>query len=124
MDGAQVGILEKTDQVGLASFLESHDRAGLEPQVTLEILSNLADQTLERQLAKQQFSGLLVFSDFSECHCSRTITMRFFDSSCSRSRLASSLGSQLFPWGLATSRFTGSLLSTSHILEVFIETRC
>ena len=31
VDGTQVGILEKSDEVGLAGLLESHDSRALEP---------------------------------------------------------------------------------------------
>ena len=51
VDGAQVSILEKPDQVSLTSLLESSDSGTLEPQVGLEILGNLPDQTLEGELA-------------------------------------------------------------------------
>ena len=34
VDGAQVGVLEESDEVSLAGLLESHDSAGLEPQVS------------------------------------------------------------------------------------------
>ena len=60
VDGAQVGVLKEADQVGLAGLLQSHDGAGLEPQVSLEVLGNLTDETLEGQLADEQFSRLLV----------------------------------------------------------------
>jgi hypothetical protein len=43
MDGAQVGIFKETDQVGFASFLESHDGRRLETQIGLEVLSNFTD---------------------------------------------------------------------------------
>lgn len=42
VDGAQVGILEKTNQVSLASLLKSHDGRALEPEIGLEILSNFS----------------------------------------------------------------------------------
>ena len=54
VDGAQVGVLEQTNQVGLAGLLQGHDGRALEPQVGLEVLGNLADQTLEGELANQQ----------------------------------------------------------------------
>ena len=38
VDGAQVGVLEESDEVSLAGLLESHNSAGLEPQVGLEVL--------------------------------------------------------------------------------------
>ena len=37
VDGAQVGVLEQTNQVGLAGLLEGHDGRALEPQVSLEV---------------------------------------------------------------------------------------
>ena len=60
VDGAEVGVLKETNQVGLASLLESHHSRALEPQVGLEILGNLTDEALEWQLADEQFSRLLV----------------------------------------------------------------
>merc|ERR1711951_68348 len=53
VDGAQVGVLEKADKVSLRSLLQSHDSAGLETQVSLEVLGNLTNQSLEGQLADQ-----------------------------------------------------------------------
>ena len=60
VDGAQVGVLEQTNQVGLAGLLQSHHSRALEPQVGLEVLSNLTNKALEWQLADEQFSRLLV----------------------------------------------------------------
>ena len=60
MDGAEVGVLKETHQVGLASLLKSHHSRALEPQVSLEILGNLTNETLEGQLTNEQFSRLLV----------------------------------------------------------------
>ena len=44
VDGAQVGVLEETHQVGLAGLLQSHDGRALEPQVGLEVLGDLPPQ--------------------------------------------------------------------------------
>ena len=60
MDGAEVGVLKETNQVRLASILKGHHSSALEPQVSLEVLGNLTDETLEGQLADEQFSRLLV----------------------------------------------------------------
>ena len=60
MDGAEVCVLEETNQVGLTGLLKSHHSRALEPQVSLEVLGNLTDETLEGQLADEQFSRLLV----------------------------------------------------------------
>ena len=54
MDGAEVGVLKEPHQVSLTSFLKSHHSRALEPQVSLEVLSNLTDKALERQLADEQ----------------------------------------------------------------------
>ena len=54
VDGAQVGVLEETNQVGLGSFLESHDGGRLEPQIGFEVLGDLTDKALEGQLADEE----------------------------------------------------------------------
>ena len=43
VDGAQVGIFEKTNQVGLAGFLESHNGGALESEISLEVLSDFTN---------------------------------------------------------------------------------
>ena len=60
MDGTEVGILKESHKVGLTGLLKSHHSRALESQVSLEILSNLTDETLEGQLADEQLCGLLV----------------------------------------------------------------
>ena len=93
VDGAQVGVLEETDQVSLAGLLQSHDGRRLEAKVSLEVLGNLTNKTLEWQLADEKLSGLLVAADFTESHCSWTVTVGLLDTSSSWGALASSLGS-------------------------------
>ena len=39
VDGAEVGVLEEADEVGLRGLLERHDGSALEAQVGLETLS-------------------------------------------------------------------------------------
>ena len=60
MDGTEVGVLKESNQVGLAGFLEGHHSRALEPQISLEVLSNLTDKPLEWKLADEQLCGLLV----------------------------------------------------------------
>jgi histone H3 len=43
VDGAQVGILEERDEVGLDGLLESTNGGGLEAEVRLEVLGDLTD---------------------------------------------------------------------------------
>ena len=83
-------------------------------QVGLEVLGNLTDKTLEGQLADEELSGFLVSPDLTESHCSWPVSVGFLDSTGGGGRLASCLGGQLLPGGLASGRFTGGLLGTSH----------
>ena len=114
MDGAQVGVLKQTNEVSLASLLEGHDSRGLEPEVSLEVLGNLSDQTLEGELADEELSGLLVPPDLPEGDSSRPVPVGLLDSTSGGSRFPGSLGGQLFTRGLASGRFTSGLLGTSH----------
>ncbi len=84
VDGAEIGVLEQADEVGLRGLLEGHDGRGLEPQIGLEVLSDLTDQTLEWQLADEQLRALLVAADLTESNGSGTITMRLLDATWKR----------------------------------------
>jgi hypothetical protein len=114
MDGTEVSVLEKTNQVCFRSLLESHDSRGLETEVSFEVLSNLTHQTLEGEFPDEKFSALLVATDFSEGNSTWPVTVRLLDTSCSRGRLASCLGGQLLARSLASCGLTGGLLGTSH----------
>jgi hypothetical protein len=46
----QVGVLEKTNEVSLGSFLEGENSGGLEAKISFEVLRNLTNETLERSL--------------------------------------------------------------------------
>jgi len=102
MDGAQVGVLEQAYQVSLAGLLQGHDGRALEAQVGLEVLSDLADETLEGQLADQQLGRLLVATDLTESYCAWPVTVRLLHTAGGRGALASGLGCQLLSRGLAT----------------------
>jgi hypothetical protein len=110
VDGAQVGVLEQADKVGLSGLLKGEHSGSLEAEIGLEILSNLTDKALERQLADEELSALLVAADLTESHSSRAVTVGLFDTSSGRGALASSLGGQLLTGGLASGRLSGGLL--------------
>ena len=114
VDGAQVGVLEETHQVSLAGLLEGHDGGALEAEVSLEVLGDLTDETLEGELADEELGGLLVSSDLTESNGSWPVSVGLLDSSGGGSRFAGSLGGQLFPGGLASGGFASGLLGTSH----------
>ena len=115
VDGAQVGVLEESDEVSLAGLLESHDSAGLEPQVGLEVLGDLPDEPLEGKLADEELSGLLVPPDLPEGDGTGPVPVGLLDSAGGRGGLSGSLGGELLPGGLASGGFTCGLLGTSHV---------
>ena len=114
VDGAQVGVLKETDKVGLRGFLQGHDSGGLEAQIGLEVLSDLTDETLEGELADQQFGALLVPTDLTEGDSSRPVSVGLLDASGGWCALAGSLGGQLLARSLSSGRFAGGLLGTCH----------
>ena len=114
VDGAQVGVLKQTDQVGFGSFLKSHDGGALEPQVGFEILSNFSDQSLEWKLSDEKFSGFLVSSDLSESDGSWSEPVWLFDTSGGWGGFPGSFGGELLSWGLASGGFSSGLLGSSH----------
>ena len=122
LDGAQVGVFEKTDQVGLASLLQGHDGRALEAQIRLEVLSDFTDQALEGQLADEKLGALLVTADLAKSDRARPVTMGLLHSTSSRCTLAGGLGRQLLSRGLATGRFTCRLLCTRHCRLIRVET--
>ena len=115
VDGTQVGIFEQTYKVSFAGLLKSHDGGALESEISLEVLSDFSDQTLEWQFADQKLCALLVTTDLTESHSSWPVTMGFLHSSGGWGALTGSLGGQLFPWGFASSGFPGCLLSSGHV---------
>ena len=95
VDGAQVGVLKQSHQVGFAGLLQSGHGRALEAEVSLEVLGDFTNQTLEGQLADQELSGLLVATDLTESHGTRLVAVRLLHTPSGRGALACSLGSQL-----------------------------
>lgn len=114
MDGAQVCVLKESNQVGLGCFLKCHHSWALKSQVGLEVLSDLTNKTLEGQLPDEQFRGLLVSSDFSQSHCTGSVSVRFLHTSSCWCTLASGLGCQLFTRCFSSSWFSCCLLGSCH----------
>ena len=114
VDGAQVGVLEEADQVGLGSLLQGQDGRALEAQVGLEVLGDLTDQALEGKLADEQLGGLLVLADLAQGDGSGPVAMGLLDASGGGGRLAGGLGGQLLAGRLASGGLAGGLLGASH----------
>jgi hypothetical protein len=114
VDGAQVGVLEKGDEVRLDGLLKGANGRGLEAEIALEVLGNLTDQTLEGELADQKLSGLLVATNLTKSDGTGLVAVRLLDATGRRGGLAGSLGSKLLARGLATSGLAGGLLCAGH----------
>ena len=97
-----------------ATDLEGADGRRLESKVRLEVLRDLADQPLEGQLPDQQFRRLLVSTNLTKSHGTRSVSMRLLDASRRRSRLACCLRRQLLARSLSSRRLAGCLLRSSH----------
>ena len=117
VDGAQVGVLEEADEVGLGGLLEGEDGAGLEAQVGLEVLGDLADEALERQLADEQLRRLLVATDLTERDRAGAVAVRLLDAARGRGRLAGRLRGELLAGRLAAGALASGLLGTGLRVE-------
>jgi hypothetical protein len=106
VDGAQVGILEEGDEVGLDGLLEGTDGGRLEAEVRLEVLGDLTNETLEGELADQELSGLLVPTDLTKSDGSGLVSVGLLDTSGRGGGLSGGLGSKLLTRGLASGGFT------------------
>ena len=76
VNGAQVGVLEERDEVGLDGLLKSTDGGGLEAEVGLEVLGDLTNQALERKLADEELGRFLVATDLTESDGTRLVAVR------------------------------------------------
>ena len=105
VDGAQVRVLEDADHVRLSRFVERKDCGRLESKVGLEILRDLANQALERELLDEELRRALVLADIAKGDRSRTIAMRLLHSSSRNPLLrARRLGRELLAQRLAARR--------------------
>jgi hypothetical protein len=115
MDGAQVGVLEEANKVGLSSLLKGKDGRALESKITLEVLGDLTHETLKGKLADEQIRRLLVATDLTKRYGSGAVTVGLLDASGGGGGLASGLGGELLAGGFASGGLAGGLLGTSHL---------
>ena len=114
VDGAKICIFKETDEVCFGSLLEGKNGRSLETKVGLEILGDLTDKTLERELANQEVGTLLVTTDLTESDGSWSVSVRLLDTTGGWGRLTGSLGCELLTRSLSSGRFTSGLLGTGH----------
>jgi len=121
VDGGQVGVLEQGHEVSLGGLLKGHDGRGLEAQVGLEVLSNFTNETLERQLADQELSRLLVTPNLTESDGTGAEPVGLLDTTSGvHSRLPGGLSGELLTRSLSSSGLAGGLLSASHFRESLV----
>ena len=96
------------------SYLKSHNRGRLKTEISLEVLGDFTDKSLEWELADQQLSRLLVATDLSESDGAGAITMGLLDSSGCWCGFPGSFRGQLLPGSLSSSGLSGSLLCSGH----------
>jgi hypothetical protein len=121
VNGTQVGIFKKSNEVSLGGFLESQDSRSLESKIRLEVLGDLTNKTLEGQLANQQVGRLLVTTDLTKSDGTRAIAVGLLDTSSSGGRLASSLGGELLTGSLSSGGLAGGLLGSCHFEKFWVE---
>lgn len=92
VDSAQIGVLKQADEIGFGGLLQGEDGGALKAQVGLEVLGDLADETLEGELADEELGRLLELANFTKGDGSRAIAMGLLDTSRGRGRLTSGLG--------------------------------
>ena len=109
VNGTQVGIFEKTNQVGLCGFLEGQNSRSLESEIGLEILGNLTYQTLEGKLTDEQIGTLLVPTNLTEGDGSGSVSVGLLDSSGGGGRFTGGLGGELLAGSLSSGRLAGGL---------------
>ena len=103
VNGAQVGVLEQSNEVSLSSLLKGQDGRSLEAKISLKVLCDFTNKSLEGELANEKLSALLVSSDFTKSDCTRAVSVGLLDTSSSRGRLAGSLGGKLLTRSLSSS---------------------
>jgi len=114
VDGAQVGVLEEADHVGLGGFLEGKHGRGLEAEVVLELRSDLADESLEGQLADEELGALLESADLTERDSAGSESVGLLDATGCGSLFLGSLVCDVLAGLFASGVLSGGLLCSDH----------
>ena len=114
VDGAEVGVFEETDQVGLGGFLEGEDSGALESEVVLVLSGNFTNESLEWELADEELGTLLESSDFTEGNGTWSESMGLLDTTGGGGLLGSSLVGDVLSWVLGASVLAGGLFCACH----------
>ena len=117
VDGAEVGVFEETDHVGLSSLLEGKDGGRLESKVVLVLGGDLTDESLEGELSDEELGGFLESSDLSEGHSAGSESVGSLDSTSS---LLGGLGSDVLSWLLSGGVLSSGVFGTGHFELIYI----
>ena len=116
VDGGKVGVLKEWNEVSLSSLLEGEDGRALESELLLELVGDLADESLEGEFSDEEVSWLLVLPDLSEGNCSGFEAVGLLDASGDGGRLPGDLlGNELLSGDLLGSGLSGSLFCAGHV---------
>ena len=116
VDGAEVGVFEKSDHVGFSGLLEGEDGGRLESKVSLEVVSDFSNESLERKLSDEEFSRFLESSDFSEGNSSWSESVSSLDSTGSWGFTFGLLVSDVFSWLFGAGHFSSGMLGSCHFV--------
>ena len=116
VDGAEVGVLEETDHVGLGGLLEGKDGRGLETELVSELRGDLTDESLEGELSDEELGGLLEASDLTESDGARSESVGLLDATVGGrlGLLGSSLVGDVLAGVLGAGVLAGGLLGAGH----------
>ena len=113
VDGTKVGVLEKTNHVGLRSLLEGKDGGGLETEFASVLGGDFTDESLEWEFSDEKLGALLESSDFSESDSSWSESVGLLDTTGGWVLFGSLVGDVL-SWVLGSGALAGSLLGAGH----------
>ena len=116
MDRAEIGVLEKANQICLGCSLQCFDSVTLHTEIRLEVLHDLTAQTLEWQLLDEKIGRLLILADLAKSNYPRTPLARL--GGVLSLPLTSGHSSELLTRGLAAGGVASSLLCACNNVDV------
>ena len=116
VDGAQVGVLEEANHVGLGGLLKGKDGGRLESQVVLEVVGDLSHESLERKLSNEELGGLLESSDLSQGDGAGSESVGSLDSSGDGGLALGVLGSDVLSGLLGAGVLSSGVLGSGHLV--------
>ena len=116
VDGSEVGVFEKTDEVSLGGLLKGEDSRGLESEISLELRSDLSNESLEGELSNEELGALLEAADLTESDGAGSESVGLFNATSIAAScfLSGNLDGNSLSGSLATGVLASSLLCSCH----------